>query len=341
MGYVIQSTERLKKTGADFETKAMLYLMCFRADSEDIDFFVVDFFNDITGTDRFGRKLWDVQSKASGTATAKGIGRELVTLFKNYISDIDFYTYVLFLGGVPDTFRKNSSKSIFGIDNVKDKAKTSIVNGLIEEGKAKEYINDTLITDMTIKSFLKKLVFVIDDKQREDYIREIIKNHPKLIPANDKLLAIFNEIRNKQSEKKNINVEGTVIFSASEALEYGKHLSAIEIKMLVIQRIINCDPVSGGIPVRFADIYHRCTPESRNDMLDQCRLSVCSAMFNKSAQQYFWRLFENIYTTICESETDDVNVIYEKLDKNIVEKCPDFDVLSLKYFIAKIMEGVL
>ena len=30
--------------------------------------------------DRMGRKLWDVQSKASKTASAKGIGRELVTL---------------------------------------------------------------------------------------------------------------------------------------------------------------------------------------------------------------------------------------------------------------------
>ena len=69
-----------RKSGADAETKAMLYLMNFREDSSEMNYFVVDFFNDVTGMDRMGRKLWDVQSKASKTASAKGIGRELVTL---------------------------------------------------------------------------------------------------------------------------------------------------------------------------------------------------------------------------------------------------------------------
>ena len=82
MSYTVCSSEKLRKSGADAETKAMLYLMNFREDSSEMNYFVVDFFNDVTGMDRMGRKLWDVQSKASKTASAKGIGRELVTLFK-------------------------------------------------------------------------------------------------------------------------------------------------------------------------------------------------------------------------------------------------------------------
>lgn len=65
MPYKVQSSEKLRKSGADFETKAMLYLLNFREDSSQINYFVVDFFNDITGMDRMARKLWDVQSKAS------------------------------------------------------------------------------------------------------------------------------------------------------------------------------------------------------------------------------------------------------------------------------------
>ena len=80
MSYTVCSSEKLRKSGADAETKAMLYLMNFREDSSEMNYFVVDFFNDVTGMDRMGRKLWDVQSKASKTASAKGIGRELVTL---------------------------------------------------------------------------------------------------------------------------------------------------------------------------------------------------------------------------------------------------------------------
>lgn len=71
MPYKVQSSEKLRKSGADFETKAMLYLLNFREDSSQINYFVVDFFNDITGMDRMARKLWDVQSKASKTVLRK------------------------------------------------------------------------------------------------------------------------------------------------------------------------------------------------------------------------------------------------------------------------------
>lgn len=118
MSYTVCSSEKLRKSGADAETKAMLYLMNFREDSSEMNYFVVDFFNDVTGMDRMGRKLWDVQSKASKKACAKGIGRELVTLFKNYLSEFTFVDYVIFMGGVPDTFRIDSSQNLFDVTNV-------------------------------------------------------------------------------------------------------------------------------------------------------------------------------------------------------------------------------
>ena len=33
MSYIVKSSEKTKKTGADYETKALLYLMNFRSDS--------------------------------------------------------------------------------------------------------------------------------------------------------------------------------------------------------------------------------------------------------------------------------------------------------------------
>ena len=99
MPYKVQSSEKLRKSGADFETKAMLYLLNFREDSSQINYFVVDFFNDITGMDRMARKLWDVQSKALKTGSAKTIGRELVTLYKNHVSEVDFFKYIRIYNG--------------------------------------------------------------------------------------------------------------------------------------------------------------------------------------------------------------------------------------------------
>lgn len=110
MSYLVSSSEKLRKSAAETETKAMLYLMNFYEDSDEIYYFVVDFFNDITGMNRTSRALWDMQSKGAKNSSPKAIGAELVTLYKNYISEFDFKAYILFLGGVTGAFRVDGKK---------------------------------------------------------------------------------------------------------------------------------------------------------------------------------------------------------------------------------------
>ena len=341
MSYMVKSSEKLRKSGADAETKAMLYLMNFRDDSSKMHYFVVDFFNDITGMDRTARKLWDVQSKAAKSSSAKTIGRELVTLYKNYISDLQFIEYIIFIGDVPTTFRKDRDKTVFKSDNINDKAFKSVKEGLIDECRKKEYILDSDIIDEKINDFLDEVWFVVDNKSPQEYIKKIVEKHPALIPSDSDLLAIFNEIRNKQSEKKNTVVEGIVIENADEVLAYGRHLTTNEIRLLVIQRILNTDPLSDGIPTPFFEIYSKYPSESAKDMLDKCKTSLCRALFNKSAAQGFWSLFDRIYTLITDNPDATIDYLYNKLEDNIIEQCPDFDALSIKYFIAKTKEGIL
>ena len=101
MSYTVKSSERLRKSGSEAETKALLYLMNFRPDSDDIYYFVVDFFNDLTGMDNMASRLWDVQSKGAHHVSPKAIGKELVTLFKNYILYLQkFRQYLIVLFGV-------------------------------------------------------------------------------------------------------------------------------------------------------------------------------------------------------------------------------------------------
>lgn len=84
-------------------------------------------------------RLWDVQSKGAHHVSPKAIGKELVTLFKNYMSPLTFEAYILFIGSVTGSLRKDSSLTTFGIENVKDAAIEQIKLGLHEEGSAKEY----------------------------------------------------------------------------------------------------------------------------------------------------------------------------------------------------------
>ena len=142
MSYTVRSSEKLRKSGSEAETKALLYLMNFRMDSDKIYYFVVDFFNDLTGMDSMASKLWDMQSKGAHNVGPNAIGKELVTLFKNYMSELSFEAYILFVGSVTGSLRKDSSIDIFGRSNIKESAIELIKNGLVEEGKDKEYIDN-------------------------------------------------------------------------------------------------------------------------------------------------------------------------------------------------------
>lgn len=340
MAYTVKSSEKTRKAGAENETKALLYLMNFRSDRDEIHFFVVDFFNDLTGMDRYSTKLWDVQSKSTKNNSAMTIGRELVTLFKNYLSEFQFSHYILFVGGVTDTFRIDATQNTFGIGNVTLTAKARIIEGLKAEATAKSYIENEDITDENVEKFIEEVLFVVDDKEPSEYVKAIIKDHPGIIPEEQILNAIFNEIRDQQAAKKNTKVEGITIQTPDEALNFCRHLTNSEIRLFVLQRIINRNPVEKGIPSPFVSIYNGWPPERKKDMLDECKQSLCRALFNKNAANEFWSLFECVYNTVVNHPDFDVQQVYMAIDDEIKMTSPDFDVISLKYFISVVKDGI-
>jgi len=341
MPYIVKSTEKTRKSGAETETKALLYLMNFRNDSEEIYYFIVDFFNDLTGMDTYSDKLWDLQSKGAKGNSPKAIGKELVTLFKNFLSDFDFADYILFVGGVSKTFRLDDDINSFGINNVRTDAQKKMIEGLKEEATAKEYIENSDITDDNIVSFLKKVRFVVDNKKPSEYVKAIIKEHPGLVPEEKILDAIFNEIRDKQASRKNVQMaEGIVIETKDESLKYFRHLTATDIRLLTLQRIINRNPIEQGVPMSFMPVLRTCPPEQENDFVQQCQASLSRALFNKNSAESFWALLENIYNIIITNPQFDVNEIFGRVDKTIRNNAKDFNVLSLKYFIAQVKDGI-
>ena len=341
MAYKVESTERLTNIASVTETKALLYLMNLRADSHEINFFVIDFFNDVTGMDRYATKLWDVQSKASSNVAPKKIGQNLVTLYKNFLSEFDFHSYILFMGTPSVTVRKNLNSSCFGIDNITTSALTKIRQGLKEEAERVTYIANEKITDKSLNDFLHLVHFVIDDKEPCEYIKPIIKVKKELIPDNDVLTAIFNEIKNIQSIKKNgASVEGITINVPHESLNYYRHLSADQIKLLVLSRIINKNPMEQGPPISFIPVLNQIPLEQRKTCIDDCQIALCRALFDKNAGDVFWRILSEIISTIQEKPSYDVNQIYSSLDTSLLQDSQTFDAFSLKFFIANIKDGV-
>ena len=344
MSYTVKSSERLRKSGADFETKSLLYLMNFHSSDIEPHYFIVDFFNDLTGMDRLGDNLIDVQSKAKSNACAKEIGRELVTLYKNYLSDFHFTEYILFLGGVPASFREDDTKTEFYLENVKKEAKESLISGLKEEINTKEYTKKLPFNQEKFDEFIDKVLFVINDKTEKEYIKGIIKTEKinKVLDEN-KLIAIFNEIRDRQASKKNTNnIEGITIQVPFDALNYGRHLTADEIRLFIVNRLLLGNPFESGTPSTFlTEVLKNMPPERIHEESDNCRFSIARVLFNKNSSDNFWKLFENIYITIKQlTKSSSLNDIYKKLDENLIQNCPFLDILSTKYLISAIRDGI-
>lgn len=63
-------------------------------------------------------------------------------------------------------------------------------------------------------------------------------------------------------------------------------------------------------------------------------------MFNKNSAEAFWALLENVYNIILSNPKLNVNGVFDRVDKDIRKNARDFDVLSLKYFIAQVKDGI-
>lgn len=339
--YKIQSSEKTTSSGAEYETKALLYLMSFSEACSDVHYFVVDFFNDLTGVDRYSDKLWDLQSKGNKNNSPRQIGKELVTLLKNYLSEIEFQTYILFMGGISNAVRIDNIKNVFSIDNISDTAIKKIKEGLIEESIEKKYIDENRINDKLINDFLSKVCFVVDDKSKCEYVKNIIEVNPTIMPNDIILEQIFNQIRDAQSSKKNNgNVEGIIIKSTDEFLYYNRHLNVNEIKMMVLSRLVNNDIMQKGIPPSFIEIYSKFPEINKKDKLEDCKLSIAKMLFDKNNADNFWAFFSDIYEVISQESNASIDILYRKLNRKILNRMSGLDTLSVKYFMSIVKEGM-
>lgn len=118
--YKFLYTERNNEKATEFETKSLLYLLSMREDSNEIDTFLIDCFNDVTGTNKNFNKLWDIQSKGVKSLNSKKIGKALITLFENYKSNINFDFYILFFPQINSIYFINDNQTVFGIENFKE-----------------------------------------------------------------------------------------------------------------------------------------------------------------------------------------------------------------------------
>lgn len=343
MVYIVKSTEKNNEKASEYETKGMLYLMSEHEDANEMYFFVIDFFNDVTSVHRMGHRAWDLQSKGERNLTANKLGKYLVTLYKNYISDFNFSSYILFVAGISPAILENKDVDVFTIDNVKVSSRTRIFNSLKEEAFEKSYIENSKVDDKNILSFLSQVTFVVCNKEKHEYIKQIVENHSSL-RVNDGFLAkIFDEIRDKQTIKKNIAVEEMKLLSLEDFEPTGKYITHDDILLLILSRLIHKDNIdNNGVPVCFVKFLNtlRKTDEEINELVESCQQDIKRMLFDKNNARNYWELFFDIYNIVNKNPSLSVVDIYNLLgpDRFLCTQYLNFN--SAKYFIALIKDGI-
>lgn len=340
MTYKVTSTEKTNQSASEGETKALLYLMNFHKDCDQIFYFVIDFFNDITGIHRMGDKAWDVQSKASKNIRGKEIGKDLVTLYKNYQSDFsqNFVNYILFTGGFASTILKDTTIKTFNIENFTEEAQKSIFEGLTEACIDKTYIDEAKVTSESIKDFLSKVTFVGEDKKKSDYIKSIIKIKSSTIINDEYLNKIFDEIKKHQSGKKCENKENITINVMRDFDKHNRHLTSNEIKMLVLSRLLHRSNIAEGTPDCFSPVLNGRDLTNRKETIEECKNEIFRMLFDKANAHSYWVLFEEIYSAVVNNKNLGVIEIFDLIDRRKVDAIPHLTFNSTMFFIALVKD---
>ena len=341
MVYVFDTSEVTTSSGNRAETKSLLHMLCFDEDKDDIDAFAIDCFNDVTGMNNFSTHLYDVQSKATKKTSPKEIGRDLVTLFKNYISEFSHYfkSYTLFVDGVSSTVLTDKTLDFFRFKDVTSEAKRSIYDGLKEECSNKKYINNSLVSDKKINDFLHEVKFALSKPSEIDYIRPLIKVSSAIMPSPRRLQAIFNEIRNAQSIFKNKpSIVNESIKKPDQVYDCDRVLERRKIELLIIQRVINYDLMKSGCPPSFNEYLHSMSPEDEDTTLENCQQRINLQFFDKNSKEAFWDLLDNVVVELTNDHDADINTIFDRLDGEKLQACQQLNKQSVLYFIANIKD---
>lgn len=341
--YKITSTEERNEKATEYETKSMLYMMNYYDKANEIKWFAIDFFNDVTGINIYQDSCYDIQSKGVKDIAPMLLGRFLVTLFKNYLSDFNFVDYILFVESVSKTIKKEVDSNIFIFNDLSEGIKDSIKEGLIDEANKKSYIEDkTKIIDTNVEDFLSKVSFVIDDKSKEQYIKDAAELSDSVIVDDLYLKKIFKEIRDKQSSKKNNNLEGELLNSIGCFYKYDKYISKEEIQDLIVCRICFNSTFKNlkTVPQSFIRVINGIDETIIEERIEECQNAIFRLLSNKNNKKAYWELFSEISAIIKKNPLYDINAIYAEVDKNKITAVHHLDAVSCKYFISLIKESL-
>ena len=340
--YRIKTSERNNDKATEYETKALLYLLTKVKGHRSIELFIIDCLNDVTGIADGYKNSWDVQSKNVSSLTPRKIGVALYTLFANYVSDLSFGHYILFLPPLKDSYVNDVSAEVFQIDNFVIGKTKDVKNGLESEIVRRNDEDVNISSNLAkIDAFLSEVCFITDRYNKSDYIKSIIKFKNLSSLKDEFLIRIFEEIRAKQAVKKIPNVNGVEVNSIQDVAALGKNITRKEIELLVVNRVIGNDLFNrNGVPLYFIREVSSMDEEDIADMIQECQAQIGKTLFNKNNKKSFWLLLEEIIFIIETDGKQNIRSILGHISDSVKSKVFTLGENALLYLIALVKEGL-
>lgn len=340
--YRIKTSERNNEKATEYETKSLLYLLTKIKGHRTVDLFIIDCFNDVTGVAEGYKDSWDIQSKNVASLTPRKVGIALYTLFANYVSDLSFGHYILFLPPLRGNYVNDATVESFQIDNfVKGKAE-NVKSGLESEIERRNDADVNTSTNLAkIDAFLSDVIFITDRYNKSDYIKSIIEFKNLSSLRDEFLIRIFEEIQAKQAVKKISNVNGVEVSSIQEAAVLGKNITRKEIELLVVNRVIGNDLFSkNGVPLYLIREVSTMDVEDVADLIQECQSQISKTLFNKNNKKAFWYLLEEIFSVIEINKKQSIRSILSQISTKAKGRVFTMDENALLYLIALVKEGL-
>ncbi len=335
--YIFKTTEQNNTKANDYEAKALLHLLNFRKDSKSIETFAIDCFNDVTGCNRNYTTLWDVQSKNVQSLTPRKIGANLITLYLNFEHEFPFKHFIFLMPKLKEGYLNDENIKIFTFDNFITKQKEKVNLGLSEEYKRRK---SKIIDNDKLNTFLAKVVFVIGNDSKVDYVKGITNFKTSIVP--DKFFEdIFNEIRDKQTALKNICIHCEQINTPAEIRNTKKTFKRTDFDALIINRFIGYDLFKNlvQIPMSFHSMVKDYDTEMVKDIIQNANAEIAKNLFDKNNKKFFWKMFETLIETIKENSNDSSVEIYDKLISKLSFMPEDLSKLTIIYLISLVKDG--
>lgn len=336
MPYTFTKTERNNLKASSFETKSLLYLASNNHKYQDVTVLTIDCFNDVAGMcDE--EKLWDVQAKGENNLTPRKIGTYLITLYENYISAFATYfqEFIFFMPQLKERYLIDTSLSIYGINNFRDDQREKVVDGLKYVAKLDQNID--------INDFLEMVLFVEDRSRESTYVKGIMKFKSSKLNDDNFYLAIFNEIRDKQTTLKNSNIENLIIESPKDVLAFQRHLTNEDLQLFVLNRLVGGDVFSNknSMPRSYGVFLKNIEDDLLEDHIFEQNAEISRAFFDKHNQKDFWKLFSAIFKVLSKDKSKKVSEVIRELDKNLIERTDHMNMDSTRFLIAMVRDGLV